>query len=282
MEMKFGLATILAVILLVVIGALALDYFRLLRRLPRLGVVIALLGLATMLVVTVQAVIPTSQFFGEVVVQGESHRKVVALTFDDGPNPPYTDQMLDILKQHNVKATFFMVGSHVDLYPATARRIAMEGHAIGNHTYHHYDLLKLSHERVKEEIELCSKAIERATGVKTDLLRPPHGFRDTVVVEAANDKGMRLIEWSVMARDWKAPDAETIVKRTVKNVHNGAIILLHDGDGNLSSADRGLVTEALPALIVQLKALGYEFVTVPELLQTTRPLPRPMPVKDRM
>lgn len=269
LDLKLRLASILIALTALVIGCLVLDYFHLLRRPWRLGLYMGILGIIGAAVLTTNAVLPTSLLYGEVCYQGPRSEKLVALTFDDGPNPPYTSQILDTLDRYNIQATFFLIGKNVTMYPETAREIVDRGHQVGNHTFSHADLLKLARNQLDNEIDATTKAIERATGVSPNVFRPPHGFRDPVVLEKAREHNLQVIQWSVMARDWKKPGAEVIADRVVQEVRNGSIILLHDGDGVNHSSDRSQTVTATELIIQRLQQQGYRFVTVSELLASS-------------
>jgi peptidoglycan/xylan/chitin deacetylase (PgdA/CDA1 family) len=208
------------------------------------------------------ALYPRSQVFGPAVWRGDPSARVVALTFDDGPNPLYTPAILDILRQQNVKATFFMVGKFVDRYPEIARRVVQEGHAVGNHTYTHPDLVTEKPKDIGEEIVRTQEAILRATGVRCSLFRPPYGMRTPLVFKQTRREGLQVVEWSVSSQDWRHPGTEVIVKRILRRTRAGAIFLFHDGRG-----DRSQTVEALPIIIEALRRQGYSFATVPELAQ---------------
>jgi peptidoglycan/xylan/chitin deacetylase (PgdA/CDA1 family) len=212
--------------------------------------------------------IPTSPVFGKVYYKGDHHQKVVALTFDDGPNEPYTSEVLDILDEYNVKATFFCVGKNVELYPETAKRIVAEGHVLGNHSYTHNANHALTEYGAKDLI-VAEKAIFDTVGVEPHLYRPPHGKKSPWELEAVKDQGMIEVTWSVSTGELNTHSYEKVATRIVDETHRGEIILLHDGYGtshNCSQADKSLTVEALPLIIEKLQAEGYTFVTVPELL----------------
>lgn len=268
-DMKIRLISMLGVLTVIVLSGLILDYHNMLRRPMRMGIGMAMLGIAVGVFLTLCAVLPDNNVFGRVFIESATNKKVVALTFDDGPYSPYTEQLLDILKEHNVPATFFLVGKNVEKYPELVRRIANEGHQLGNHTYHHVDLLKGDRKTIAEEIDRTSKAIAAITGTAPHVVRPPHGFRDPVVMEIMAERNLKVVEWSVMSRDWTNPGVEVIVDRTVKKVKNGSIILLHDGDGIASKASRIQSVEATRRIIQALMAQGYQFVTVDEILAKT-------------
>lgn len=194
-------------------------------------------------------------------------RKVVALTFDDGPHPLYTPEILDILAVHHIKATFFMIGERMERYPEVVKRVQAEGHVIGNHTYTHpLDLRQDSEQQVTEELESCERIIERDTGRRSYLFRPPRGFTDGEVFSLAEACGYRTILWTVCADNHTAPTPELMAKRVLSRVEPGAIILLHDG--YLLSRKRDVAATQL--IIAGLEARGYRFVTVPELLSLGR------------
>lgn len=199
--------------------------------------------------------------------------KVVALTFDDGPHPVYTPQVLDILMRYKVKATFFLIGARAERYPDLARRILAEGHEIGNHTYSHFaDLPYKDWDTICREIVNGADAIERVTGVRPKLFRPPHGYLNYRVHTAAQIYGFTVVLWTVSADHHDAPTPEAMAQRVFRLVHPGAIILMHDG----RTSTRWRDVKALPLILSGLRKRGYRFVTVSELLSihhlTTCPL----------
>lgn len=268
-DIKIRLINMLGVLTIIVLIGLSLDYHNVLKRPRRLGMGLAILGMTAGLFLTLSAVLPENDVFGRVFSNTQTTQKVVALTFDDGPNPPYTEQMLDVLKDKHVSATFFLIGQNVDKHPELVKRIAAEGHELGNHTYHHIDLLKADRKVIADEIDRTNQAIFTASGIKPHLMRPPHGFRDPVVMEMMAERGLKVVEWSVMSRDWLNPGVDAIVERTVSKVKNGSIILLHDGDGVTSQDSRVQTIEATRRIIEILSAQGYKFVTIDEILAKT-------------
>jgi len=212
--------------------------------------------------------IPTSPVFGKVYYKGDNHYKVVALTFDDGPNEPYTSEILDILDKNNIKATFFCVGKNVELYPETAERIVAEGHVLGNHSYTH-DANHAVTEFGARDMAKAEQAISDTIGVKPHLYRPPHGKKSPWELEEVKRQGMIEVTWSVSTGELNTHSYEKVAERIVDETHNGEIILLHDGYGtehNSPNSDKSLTVEALPIIIQKLQAEGYTFVTVPQLL----------------
>jgi peptidoglycan-N-acetylglucosamine deacetylase len=183
----------------------------------------------------------------------------VALTFDDGPHASNTPRLLDILRSRNVKATFYVIGKNVDMYPNIVRRTVAEGHEIGNHTYTHTKLSGLSNDRVLSELQKTDDAIYRASGVHPRTMRPPYGALLQSQREMVhNSLGYPTILWAVDPLDWKRPGPSVVTSRIVSGTTNGAIILVHDLHG--SSVD------AMPATIDALLKKGYRFVTVSQLI----------------
>ncbi|MCM3743576.1 polysaccharide deacetylase family protein [Sporosarcina luteola] len=185
-------------------------------------------------------------------------RKKVALTFDDGPDPKVTRQILETLQMHDAKATFFMLGSRVEYYSDIVNEMKDAGHELGNHTWNHADLTKLSPERIAKEIDKTSAMIEDVTGQKVEAFRPPYG----AVNDAVNNMtGLPIVLWDVDTQDWKYRDPARILQVVKENVKDGSIILMHDI--HQSTAD------GLDAVLLYLKSEGYDFVTVKELEETS-------------
>lgn len=191
--------------------------------------------------------------------RGEKSRREVALTFDDGPHPAFTARLLDLLKREHVKATFFLVGVKVDEAPAMVARIVREGHEVGNHTYHHKNLDKLTAEQAEAEIRQANDAIFRACKVKPVSFRPPGGHHSEIVYRAAAKQAMRTVFWTDDPGDFAKPSPEVIEARTLKDLDNGSDILLHDGIEP--------TLQMLPDLIARLRRDGYRFVTISEMAQ---------------
>jgi peptidoglycan/xylan/chitin deacetylase (PgdA/CDA1 family) len=190
---------------------------------------------------------------GQVVKRGPAGKKQVALTFDDGPSI-YTPQVLDILRRKKVKATFFMLGDMVSADPAAARRVLAAGHEIANHSSSHSLLPSYSN------ISRAGRAIRRATGFKPCLFRPPYGALNSSVISSARSLDMKSILWDIDTSDWSTPGTGTIRAR-VSSAGPGSIVLMHDGGG-----PRSQTVAALSGAIHNLRARGYEFVTVTKLL----------------
>lgn len=193
-----------------------------------------------------------------------THEKVVALTFDDGPRPMFTPKILDILDKYHVKATFFMIGKYMDQYPDIVREVVRRGHAIGNHTYTHPHNIELDTQaQTIRELDRCERVIERLTGSRAHLFRPPRGLIDGSVFTIAAEEGYTTVLWSVCADHCDAPTPELMAKRALANNRPGGIILLHDGETGIRWKD----VAATPLIIEELQKRGYRFVTVPELLE---------------
>lgn len=188
--------------------------------------------------------------------------KVIALTFDDGPWQKTTRQVLDILKENNIKATFFWVGAALEKNPQIAQQVVAEGHAIGNHTWHHW-YHHLNQETAAKEIKDTAQLIYKTTGAKTALFRPPGGFLNNGVAAYAKQQNYVVIMWSVTSADtdWKAQPS-AFVNNVLRGAKPGSIVLMHDGGG-----DHSKTVKALPEIISGLRQMGYRFVTIPELLK---------------
>jgi peptidoglycan/xylan/chitin deacetylase (PgdA/CDA1 family) len=219
---------------------------------------------------------PGSQLFGKTLVSGPKNERVVALTFDDGPNPPYTAEILDVLRTERVHATFFVVGRAVQAYPEIVRREAEAGNAVGNHTWSHGHLVLYDEAGLRRTLQRTDAAIFAATGHHTRIMRPPFGSRDWLVLDEVRKLGYTPVMWSVpLANDWEDPPPRVIAARVLRYAGDGAIITLHDGNRGIVCArmraprlcDRSSDVEATRLIVDTLKRRGYRFVTIPELLQ---------------
>jgi peptidoglycan/xylan/chitin deacetylase (PgdA/CDA1 family) len=191
------------------------------------------------------------------LAHGNPRLKVVALTFDDGPHPQYTPQLLAILGQHNVKATFFVVGRQAQQNPALIRLERAQGHLVGNHTYDHQNLTKIPEAQVAAEWRLCQETVRQITGETMRFCRPPGGDYNRHVVRAASQLGLTTVLWTDDPGDYASPGEKAIDARVLRRVGNGGIILLHDGIQQ--------TVDILPRVIQQLRDRGFRFVTVAEL-----------------
>lgn len=191
----------------------------------------------------------------------QSATKPIALTFDDGPWPKSTSQVLSILKKNNIKATFFVVGRQVKQYPQITKQIVSEGHAIGNHTWSH-QYHKFNEAAAAHELDNTASLVYKLTGVKTVLFRPPAGILNNGLAAYAHKKKYSVVMWSADSLDWRYRGTPALMNSVLGAAKPGGIVLLHDGGG-----DRSKTVQALPQLIAELKKRGYQFVTVPELME---------------
>jgi peptidoglycan/xylan/chitin deacetylase (PgdA/CDA1 family) len=210
---------------------------------------------------------PSSTFFRPVLVRGPQDGKRISLTFDDGPAGQFTEQVLDILREHHVPATFFVCGKNVEEHPNLLRRIVAEGHAVGNHSYSHPYFFFKSRRRIAEEIDRTQAIIETVVGFRPNIFRPPYGARWFGLVPTLLERGMHLIQWSATGYDWKK-DAAGITQTALRELKPGAIILLHDGRETRPAAqiDRSPTTAALPSLIAGARQEGYTFAPLKDFL----------------
>ncbi|MBV7245821.1 polysaccharide deacetylase family protein [Streptomyces sp. MW-W600-10] len=192
--------------------------------------------------------------------RGETTEPRVSLTFDDGPHPPYTDGILDVLRDFGVPATFFCVGLNADAHPVTLERIASEGHVIGNHTWSHPYLPDLTRNELDFQIDATNRAVRRVTGADPWLLRPPYGSRTPDVLRWLADREMTTVLWDNDPCDWAMPGADSITEAAVRQTEHGSIVLMHDGGG-----DRSQTVQALPGIIRRLVEDGYRFVSLDEI-----------------
>jgi peptidoglycan/xylan/chitin deacetylase (PgdA/CDA1 family) len=194
--------------------------------------------------------------------------KVVALTFDDGPSPVWTPKILDELKRANVKATFFMLGQHVQQYPEIAKRVAAEGHEIENHSYDHHTLFYYKPHELEREIRDAENVIRSVTGQTPRYFRPPKAWLNDAEKKQINGMGYRVVLWSLNSKDWVTFDDKYIHKFIIHHVRPGDIILFHDSGGifTVEGGNRQETVKTIFRLVEQLKGLGYRCVTVDKLL----------------
>jgi len=200
-----------------------------------------------------------SFLFGKPITRVRSETKSVALTFDDGPNPDATPLILDALAARGVRATFFILGRHAEQWPDLVKRVAAEGHSIGNHGYFHRKLHFKSPAYVRTDLTLGTRAIEQIAGVCPRLFRAPHGFRSPWVTPIARSLGQRTVGWSFGVWDSDRPGRDVIVGRILEGVRPGSILLLHDGDGYDPHGDRVQTAQAVPLIVDSLLDQGYRF-----------------------
>jgi peptidoglycan-N-acetylglucosamine deacetylase len=207
---------------------------------------------------------PNSRVFGPVIGRGP-REPVVFLTFDDGPNPPVTERILEILQREAVPATFFMVGRHVERYPSTAEAVARYRQEIGNHTYSHRKLHLAGPIQTATEIGRAHQAIMGVTGVAPRCFRAPHGYRGPFVAGSVAKYHYQLFGWTLGVWDSACPGVENIRARVRRGLEPGAILLLHDGDGYDPRGDRWQTAAALPGIIRDVRAAGYRLASLSTL-----------------
>jgi peptidoglycan/xylan/chitin deacetylase (PgdA/CDA1 family) len=235
------------------------------------GIATAVLLLAGATAAYVGATTPGATWFGALRHHGPRDNNTVAVTFDDGPDPPYTLQIRDILDAHGVKATFFTVGKALDARPDVSRALYDDGMLLGNHSYEHDAFRWL--DPGYPELQRAQDAFKRNLGVCPALYRPPHGSHTPFMARVVSDAGMTMVTWDVSAGDWATGDGALVAKRVLDKARPGSIILLHDGiDGNIG-ADRSVILQALPVILDGLKARGLEPVTLDKLLGVPGYLP---------
>lgn len=202
---------------------------------------------------------------GDMIWEVQTSRKVIALTFDDGPDPLETKQILDILKQYDAKCTFFAIGKRIAAYPDIAKQVIAEGHELANHTYNHVYFKKpISQRKLREELVLTENEIMKISGKRSALFRPPGGMYDETLINVSNHMGLKPVLWSWHqdTRDWKRPGVYNISNKVIRNAHSGDIVLFHD-----HVHGRSQTREALKIILPELQKQGYQFITVSELIQ---------------
>lgn len=192
--------------------------------------------------------------------KGKSGNKQIALTFDDGPGKTITPEILDVLKEYDVNATFFLLGSNMAGKEDIVKRAVAEGHTIANHTWNHLDLRTLNEEQLKQELKLQENEIKAITGLTPALMRPPYGFINDSTLNNLSHIGYRVINWTVDSKDWRDHNADQVLINTIPNIRDGSIILMHD------YLTHATTQKALPEIIQTLKDQGYTFVTVDKLI----------------
>ncbi|MBO8165044.1 MAG: polysaccharide deacetylase family protein [Brevibacillus sp.] len=198
-------------------------------------------------------------------LNGPLDKRQVSLTFDDGPDTVFTPKVLDVLKQHNVKATFFLIGNRIEAHPEIVKRIIREGHEVGNHSYSHPNLPKLKPNQFHAEVLRTQDLIARHSGYRPKFIRPPYGAINEEQVKWLASQGFTMVNWNVDSLDWKGLTADQVADNVLSNIRHGSIILQHSAGGH--GEDLSGSVQALPKIIKKLKEDGVSFVTVSELLQ---------------
>lgn len=238
-------------------------------------VIPGLIALALVLLVTDGIARPGSNLFYPTVTHGPRDSRRVALSFDDGPDPQTTPEVLDVLAEYHAHATFFVIGRSLQAHPEIGRRMAQEGHAIGNHSWQHSRWQNFwSAGRLEREIARGEEAIAAITGAATPIpYRPPVGLKSGELGHAAWRRGLTLVAWSLHSRDTRLRDAESIARRVLARVRGGDIVLMHDGH-DLPGRRRPLCAAALRLILAGLRERGLDCVTIPELLDKPAVLQR--------
>ncbi|MBT2287888.1 polysaccharide deacetylase family protein [Paenibacillus albidus] len=206
--------------------------------------------------------------YPETIMTRGPRSKSIALTFDDVPDPRFTPQLLDVLKQHHVRATFFVVGSRAEKHPALVARMIREGHVIGNHSYNHPQFAKLQMNEFKAQIIRTENILFSLSGYKPKLIRPPYGDINEQQLKWAKSHGYKLVNWNVDSLDWRGLPKAQVRNNIIAHTGRGSIILQHGGGGHNSNL-KGTI-QALPEVISILRKRGYTFVTVPQMLQVSQ------------
>jgi peptidoglycan-N-acetylglucosamine deacetylase len=222
-------------------------------------------GLAT--VAGYNTMSPTSQLYGRTFIGLPRGSRCLAFTYDDGPNDPCTWRVMEVLERRGVKATFFLIGHFVRQKPEIARALGEAGHAVGSHTWDHPNLIFCSTAEVRRQLDLAQRAIFDATGIEPRLFRPPFGGRRPATLRTVRASGLLPIMWNVTCYDWRAKSAEEIVAHAARQIRGGDVILLHDGGYRHIGADRSRTVAASEQILSRYQDEGYEFVTVPRMLE---------------
>jgi len=205
--------------------------------------------------------IATLQAQNRLLFSGNPHLPEIALTFDDGPNPYYTPQILKVLQQYGVKATFFCIGRLVAAFPALVQQEYAAGDVIGNHSWSHPDLALFPAAYVRSQVVKTSDAIHAAIGVRPRFFRPPYEEMSVEELTQVYHLGLTSVLWNDEGRDWAIPGVSVLIQRVLSLARDGAIILLHDGGG-----DRSQTVAALPIIIKELRQRGFQLVTIQQLM----------------
>lgn len=208
-----------------------------------------------------------TQFNNIIFYEGNNTKKQIALTFDDGPDTVVTPKILDILKKNDVKATFFILGNRAQRNPEIVKQILKDGHALGNHSWDHKDLDRLSPDKIKSEIQKTDNILFSITGYHPAIVRPPYGAANRKAVQEIGPMGYKVIDWSVDTLDWMGIPPNIIMYTIKREIRPGGIILQHCAGGKKGNLSNTVT--ALPQIIEYLKSENYEFVRVPELVGTS-------------
>lgn len=230
-------------------------------------------GIAAATFAGLHSMVPSWQLYGRSFVGLPHGTTQLALTYDDGPNDPYTERLLDVLARHNAKATFFLIGRYVKQRPDIVRRIVEAGHPIGNHTWNHPNLIFCSPAETLRQLSETQKVIEDICGKRPTLFRPPFGGRRPGTFSTARSLGLAPIMWRVTCYDWNATSNEAIERNARRQIRGGEVILLHDGGHKAFGVDRSHTVKATENLLREYREKGFKFVDVPEMMRGSSHLP---------
>ncbi len=226
---------------------------------------VSILGIATFYLLSKLASTSKYQIIGELITRIKTNDKVVALTYDDGPNPATTKNLLELLERCGVKATFFVIGKNVEQYPDVVKLIVAGGHELGNHSYSHPKMLWRKPSFIKAEINHTEQLL-RQLGVNQEIhFRTPYGIKLFILPYILFEMKKKSISWNIDPKDYQESDPQVITNHILKQVLPGSIILLHDCEG-----DRSATIAATEIVIQELHSQGYQFKTVSELLQQAK------------
>jgi len=212
---------------------------------------------------------PRGALLGKVLWRG--NRRGVALTFDDGPHPFYTPRVLEILERFQAKASFFVIGKHLEKHGDLVASMSRAGHVVGNHSYGHFRTMSLlSSPKIRQEILQCQKEVGKWVGYQPRFYRQPAGFRNPKIFGILKELGMNMVGWQVRAFDTQLRDPQTIARKILEKIQPGGVILLHDGSDSEQNQDRTPTLEALPAILQGLKDRELEFLTLDELFGVSK------------
>ena len=224
-------------------------------------------GAIAALVAGYQSMAPTGQWYGRTFTGLNPGARQLALTYDDGPNDPHTLRLLEVLARHDVRATFFLIGRYLKQRPDIARELVRAGHVVGNHTFSHPNLIFASARKTAMQLRDCEQALNDAVGEHSRLFRPPFGGRRPATLKIARALGLEPVMWNVTGWDWKGKPTEYVEQKVRRQIRGGDVILLHDGSHAAFGADRSQTVVATDRLITRYKSEGYEFVTIPEMME---------------
>jgi peptidoglycan/xylan/chitin deacetylase (PgdA/CDA1 family) len=218
---------------------------------------------------------PTSQLYGPTICRAPEAERLIAFTYDDGPNPRHTEALMQVLDRHDARATFLLIGRWAEREPAIVRALASAGHALGNHTWSHPTMPLRSASQIHAELRRCREAVEAAGASFSrvngaELMRPPYGRRRPGTLRAVRDAGYVPLLWSITCYDWRRTATVDKLVYRAGRARGGDVVLLHDGSNGEPAADRSASVAATDEAMSRLGAAGYRFVTVPELVEAAR------------